>query len=226
MNINTIQNARIYISDIQTKINTIPDQNLTARNSTDSANSVSKADNPEKSENNSVKQEISSKFVQKQEEELTKGEKIFLAQLKQTDKEVKRHEMAHIAAGGRYIQSGANYSYKTGPDGKRYVVGGEVSIDTSPVPGDPQATIEKMSQVRRAALAPANPSPQDRKVASTAMTISTKAMSELMVARINEKADLDEEKAFGNIKQHAENAYVKVQNMPGNQQEPLLKISA
>lgn len=33
--------------------------------------------------------------------------------------------------------------YKTGPDGVKYAVSGEVLIDTSRVPGDPQATLQK-----------------------------------------------------------------------------------
>ena len=90
-------------------------------------------------------------------EQLSKEEQQEVAKLKQRDAEVRAHEQAHIAAGGHYVRGGANYEYQTGPDGKRYAVGGEVSIDTSPVPDDPQATITKMQTVRRAALAPAKP---------------------------------------------------------------------
>jgi hypothetical protein len=56
-----------------------------------------------------------------------------------------------------------------------YAVGGEVSIDTSPVKGDPQATIAKMEAIKRAALAPADPSGQDRSVASEASQEESKA---------------------------------------------------
>ena len=187
---------------------------------------TNKTTNPENRDTGSVKQEASSKFVKEQDGGLTKAEEMLITELKQIEQAVRKHEMAHVAAGGRYILSGANYSYKTGPDGKRYVVGGEVTIDTSPVPGDPQATINKMRQVRSAALAPADPSPQDRRVASTAMAISTKAMSELMISRTKEKIDSDEEKAFRNIKHTAGDTYIQVQNMPENQQEPSFRISA
>ncbi len=211
MDINAIQNSYSYTIN---------------NNSIENKNTAEKSFTPENQKTGSIKREISSKFVKEHKDELTKNEKALVTELKQVDQAVKRHEMAHVVAGGRFILSGANYSYKTGPDGKRYAVSGEVSIDTSPVPGDPQATIDKMQQIRRAALAPADPSPQDRKVASTAMTISTKAMSELMLNRIKEKASSDEEKAFGNIKQTTDNAYLKIQNMPDNQQEPTFKISA
>jgi len=46
-------------------------------------------------------------------------------QLKQRDREVRAHEMAHVAAGAGVVTSGASYSYETGPDGRRYAVGGE-----------------------------------------------------------------------------------------------------
>ncbi len=99
--------------------------------------------------------------------------------LKARDLEVKTHEAAHLAAAGSYAQGGASYTYQTGPDGKRYAVGGEVSIDASPVSGDPQATIAKMRIIRSAALAPSNPSSQDYKVAATASQEEAKARMEL-----------------------------------------------
>ena len=74
--------------------------------------------------------------------------------LKKRDQKVRRHEQAHLAAAGGLATGGANLSYQTGPDGKRYIIGGEVNIDTSLVPGDPDATIRKAQQIRRAALAP------------------------------------------------------------------------
>ncbi len=45
--------------------------------------------------------------------------------------------------------------------------------------GDPQATIAKMQQVRRAALAPAEPSAQDRRVAARASEQERRARAEL-----------------------------------------------
>lgn len=101
-----------------------------------------------------------------------------LAGLKARDREVRAHEAAHQAVGGQYAGS-ISYVYERGPDGAQYAVGGEVSIDTSPVQGDPQATIEKMRTVRAAALAPAEPSPQDRAVAAEAMQLMLQAQSEL-----------------------------------------------
>ncbi|MCB1724428.1 MAG: hypothetical protein H6953_14765 [Chromatiaceae bacterium] len=102
-----------------------------------------------------------------------------LESLKKRDREVRQHEQAHIAAGGAYVGGGATFTYETGPDGRRYAVGGEVSIDTSDVAGDPAATIRKMRAIRSAASAPAEPSAQDRSVAAQAARAEAEAHIEL-----------------------------------------------
>lgn len=101
-----------------------------------------------------------------------------LTELKARDREVRAHEAAHQAVGGQYA-GGMSFTYQRGPDGAQYAVGGEVSIDISPVNGNPQATIEKMRVVRAAAMAPAEPSGQDRAVAAQAMQVLLQAQSEL-----------------------------------------------
>lgn len=108
-----------------------------------------------------------------------------ISQLAQRDRQVRAHEAAHVAAGGQYVRGGAQLSYSTGPDGRAYATGGEVSIDRSPVPNDPQATIRKLQQVQRAALAPVDPSPQDRSVAAAAAMGITQAQIELAQRRLN-----------------------------------------
>jgi hypothetical protein len=108
---------------------------------------------------------------------LTEDEQKQVTELKSRDTEVRTHENAHKSAGGRYAGS-PTYSYQTGPDGQRYAIGGEVSIDASPET-KPEATITKMEIVKRAALAPAEPSPQDYKVASAADKTKTQAQREL-----------------------------------------------
>ncbi len=102
-----------------------------------------------------------------------------LTRLRQRDREVRAHEMAHLAAAGPYAVGGPTYEYRKGPDGQRYAVGGHVNIDTSPVPGDPEATLRKAETIRRAALAPGDPSPQDRSVAAAAAAMAMKARIEL-----------------------------------------------
>jgi len=111
--------------------------------------------------------------------ELTPEEQDQVDELKQRDQEVRTHEQAHAAAAGPHLRGGPTYDYQTGPDGKNYAIGGEVQIDTSPVDGDPEATIRKAQQVRAAALAPAEPSAQDRAVASAATQVEAQARSEI-----------------------------------------------
>tara|TARA_R110001599_G_scaffold11351_2_gene54174 strand:+ start:349 stop:927 length:579 start_codon:yes stop_codon:yes gene_type:complete len=105
-----------------------------------------------------------------------------LDQLKQNDREVRQHEMAHQTVGGAYA-GGASYEYEVGPDGKRYAVAGEVPIDYGPVPNDPQATIEKMQTVIAAAMAPADPSPKDHQVAAQARQYLLEAKLEASMQR-------------------------------------------
>jgi len=101
-----------------------------------------------------------------------------LQSLKNRDREVRAHELAHASVGGQYA-SGAHFTYQKGSDGVLYAVAGEVSISTSAVPDDPRATLEKAQIIQRAALAPANPSAQDRSVAASASALAQKARVEI-----------------------------------------------
>jgi len=124
--------------------------------------------------------------VSGQTDELALAEILEIEGLKQRDREVTAHEMAHIAAGGPYVRGGAAYQYQYGPDGRRYAVGGEVSIDMSTVSGDPEASISKMRTVISAALAPASPSAQDRMVAAKASRIQMDMQMELLALKMTQ----------------------------------------
>ncbi|MFI9652253.1 putative metalloprotease CJM1_0395 family protein [Guyparkeria halopsychrophila] len=121
-------------------------------------------------------------------------EQRMLTNLKARDREVRTHESAHRAAGGDLVRGGS-YDYQQGPDGKRHAVGGDVQIDTTPVPDDPRATADKMAQVIRAALAPAKPSPTDLAVAAQATTERNRAQSE---ARMDPGAASDDNRSSTN----------------------------
>jgi hypothetical protein len=112
--------------------------------------------------------------------ELSESDLKAVSKLKQRDAEVKAHEAAHLAAAGGIATSGASFEYQQGPDGVRYAIGGEVNIDTSSVPGDPAATLRKADTIRRAALAPAEPSGQDIQVAASATAMAAQAQAELL----------------------------------------------
>jgi hypothetical protein len=102
-----------------------------------------------------------------------------LTKLAETDRHVRSHEQAHLAAAGQYARGGPSYQYQTGSDGRQYAIGGEVSIDTSPIPGDPGATAQKARIIQAAANAPADPSTQDRQVAAQAARMEQQALLDL-----------------------------------------------
>jgi len=121
--------------------------------------------------------------------ELTEEELQVVEELEIRDREVRQHEQAHANVGGQYTGA-PELEYTRGPDGRMYATSGEVSVDTSAIPNDPEATIEKMRTVIAAALAPAEPSTADRQVAAKAQALMAEALAELA---IQETGDTDEE---------------------------------
>ena len=98
-----------------------------------------------------------------------------------------------MAAASGLVVRGARYEYEKGPDGQLYAVGGEVQIDTSKESDDPAANLRKAEKIQRAALAPQDPSTQDRKVAAEARAMAAEAQAELMVKKREEmKSSLEE----------------------------------
>jgi hypothetical protein len=124
---------------------------------------------------------------------LTDEELKEVQKLRARDQEVRNHEQAHQSAAGSLSNGGASFEYQSGPDGKRYAVGGEVSIDISKVANDPQATLSKARQIRSAALAPASPSGQDRQVAAQAAQMESEANQEIASKRLEESSTEGEE---------------------------------
>ena len=122
------------------------------------------------------------------QQNLSEDEKREVEDLKRRDREVRAHEQAHVAGlgaeGGR-----ANYTYTTGPDGKKYATDGEVPVQISEVPDDPQATLERAQRIANAALAPANPSSADRAAAAKARALAADAREQLAEER---KEGIDE----------------------------------
>ncbi len=92
--------------------------------------------------------------------------------LQNNEDKVIAHERAHKSVGGEFAGA-ASYGYTTGPDGKRYISSGEVSISI-PGSGEPQDLINALERVKQAAMAPADPSAQDQRVAASA---SSKVLS-------------------------------------------------
>ncbi len=117
-------------------------------------------------------------------QQLTVAEEKIVQQLKVRDQEVKIHEMAHVANAGRYARGCPTYSYRQGPDGRRYAIGGEVPIDISKEQ-TAEATLQKMQVVKRAAMAPAEPSSADHSIAAAAAALESQARQELQAEKID-----------------------------------------
>lgn len=158
--------TRVRGSEVQTPDNATPSEQVSDDNSTSPSNNPSA---------------------------LTEQEQQQLRELKARDREVRAHEAAHLAAAGSLAQGGPTYTYQRGPDGVLYAVGGEVNIDTSAVEGDPEATLEKAQRIRTAALAPAEPSAQDLRVAAQAAQLAIQARADINEAQRQEEAEAQKE---------------------------------
>ncbi len=162
-------------------------------------------------------------------QQLSEEEQKKVDELKARDREVRAHEAAHMAAAGGHAKGGANFSYQRGPDGRNYAVGGEVSIDTSKVAGDPEATLQKAQQVQQAALAPAEPSGQDRQVAAEAAAMAAEARQEIARNKSEEmQGDTDSEST--NLQNHSPanqlQQRLQADGVYGNQQQSALHLIA
>jgi len=129
-------------------------------------------------ESEGVKEKKEESKTDDKKAEQTGSEKELIAKLQARDMEVRAHEAAHLAAAGGIAAGGASFSYQRGPDGKMYAIGGEVPISTSGG-GSAQEKVELMRQVAAAAMAPADPSPQDYAVAANARSEEMRALQEL-----------------------------------------------
>ncbi|MBK9990885.1 MAG: hypothetical protein IPP19_09175 [Verrucomicrobia bacterium] len=133
-------------------------------------------------------QAVLDEIYRAEDAESSDGSDEMIAKLEARNREVISHEATHMAAAGGYIKGGASYTYQIGPDGKSYAIGGEVSIDMSPIPGNPRATITKMMAIRAAALSPDDPSGQDMSVAAAAAQMEAQARAQLNQELANKSA--------------------------------------
>lgn len=106
-------------------------------------------------------------------EKLSQEDKQIIADLKARDSEVKTHEQAHRAAAAGINASAPSYDYETGPDGKKYAVGGEVNVSFREG-GSAESDVAKAQAMKAAALAPAQPSSQDLAAARNADALIVK----------------------------------------------------
>ncbi len=111
-------------------------------------------------------------------------------ELEKRDREVRAHELAHQVVAGSLAQGGPSFKLERGPNGKFFAVSGSVSLDVSKE-SSPEETVAKMQTIRKAALAPANPSAKDRSVAADAAAKEAEARRELIQEEAEEVEDLN-----------------------------------
>lgn len=147
-------------------------RDLLTKGQTSNAQTETKNPTDTQNTNKTEKTEVGNK------KELTAEQQQEVQKLKLIDSEVKAHEQAHLAAAAGISASAPSYTYQEGPDGKKYAVGGEVSVSFSKG-NDPEENISKAETMRAAALAPADPSSQDMAVAQQAEQIIAEAEQQL-----------------------------------------------
>lgn len=145
--------------------------------------------------------------ISKKGETLSPEQQQEVAQLKARDAEVKAHEQAHIAAAGGLTTSAPSYSYQSGPDGQKYAIGGEVSV-SAPQTNNPEENIRNAEALKRAAMAPADPSSQDRAVAANADKII--AANREKLAEEQQKNNESESKPNASIKNDTDPAQTEM----------------
>lgn len=126
--------------------------------------------------------------VEQQKEKLEQPEvKAEIKALELTEKEVIVHEQAHKAVGGN-VTGPITYTHTEGPDGKRYINGGEVAINVKEG-STPEETLKILEKVKAAALAPAEPSPQDLRVAASATAQIQQTRAEMTKQNVEEEVE-------------------------------------
>lgn len=127
---------------------------------------------------------------------LSEEEQKEVTRLRLRDAEVRAHEQAHVAAAGGLAQGAIRYTFVSGPDGRRYAVDGEVSLDTSPG-NSPEESIQKAQRIRAAALAPAQPSAADLAVAAKALRMQLEAQNALREVQLDPQTEAEVEAGGG-----------------------------
>ncbi|RTJ15918.1 hypothetical protein C3H85_03610 [Campylobacter jejuni] len=139
--------------------------------------------------------------------ELSQKEVAQVRELQSIDRNVKAHEAAHQAAGGG-LAGAASFTYTRGPDNQMYATAGEVPISMQKG-NTPEETIANARQIAAAAMAPADPSPQDYKVAANATKMEFEARAEAMKLKAEEAKEKEEEENKEKDDKNSENSLEK-----------------
>lgn len=114
-----------------------------------------------------------------------------IKRLQEQENNVISHERSHMQSGGEFSGS-PSYLYTRGPDGKVYISGGEVKMYV-PATDDYDKLIQSLQKVKRAAMAPPDPSPQDSKTAAMASAKEASVRQEIAKMRAKEAYEKNKE---------------------------------
>ncbi|MBI9012899.1 MAG: hypothetical protein JEZ08_11760 [Clostridiales bacterium] len=148
---------------------------------------------------NKKRKDVSQKYVTK-DMALVKTENLEdvaiknkIAQLAMQEKAIISHEKMHLMVGGN-LASGPSYIYTTGPDGKRYIAGGQVNMKM-PSGGSLDSLLSGLKRIKNAATAVGNPSGTDLNTAATAAAIESAVLKEMALRKMNEAYSKSREQA-------------------------------
>ena len=177
---NYITGASVTMKGTEEQLNRVSggltSEDITAKQQ-ETREALRKEDQEHEDTQNIIKSEAEKREARKKDDKADYEEEAQVRELEQTQREVITHEAAHQAAAGQF-GGGVSYTYTEGPDGKRYITGGEVPIKLKQG-STPEETLRNMQQVQQAANAPADPSGQDRQVAAKAAAIAAKARAQI-----------------------------------------------
>ncbi len=158
-------------------------QDVSTTNQKDAARSERQSSEAEQETADQRLRERAEQAQQTQEQQIIRN-------LSSRDREVRAHEQAHATVGGA-LAGAPSFQFTRGPNGQLFAVSGEVSISSSTTSSDPQAKIANLEKVIRAALAPAQPSGQDIRVAASASAALAELRSSLAAEQSEESLKSD-----------------------------------
>lgn len=100
------------------------------------------------------------------------------------EKEIIKHEETHMLVGGNLAGS-PSYIYINGPDGKRYISGGQVDMKM-PKGGNLESLLNGLKRIKSAATAVNNPSGTDLQTAATTSAIEASILKEITLKKRDE----------------------------------------
>jgi len=106
------------------------------------------------------------------------SEQRVIEQLKARDREVRQHEASHSTNPELVKIGAASFDYTIGPDGKAYATGGKVTLSTGGA-GTPEEALRKAEALKKAAMAPGEPSSKDFQAMNAAVAMEMEARNRI-----------------------------------------------